>query len=316
MRYLVTGATGFVGSNIALELASQGHEVIAVGSRNEQALRSFSGKLIKKKFYDLSQEELGKVDGIFHQAAITGMLSPAGKVYNDKSEFFRVNTKESLKLFKKAIKNGCKRIIYASSCSVYGHSKAPFIEGQSENPNSYYGESKLELDKRALDLANENPDVTIVGLRYSNVFGPRENHKGKSANIIYQIAQQMLTGNPKLFKNGEQLRDEIYIKDVVRANLLALKAKESCVVNCGSGIPTNFNKMVEILNKVMRQNKKTEYIDNPYKEFFQDHTECDMSLAKEKLGFVPKWSFENAMQDYFKEGWLQKPPIKSSLSKI
>ena len=95
-----------------------------------------------------------------------------------------------------------------------------------------------------------------------------------------------------------------YVKDVVTANILASKAKESCIVNCGSGKAISFNQIVEQLNFVLGLNRKPEYIDNPFEGAYQNYTECDMSLAKEKLGFVPEYTFEKGLMDYYHSGFL------------
>ena len=122
--------------------------------------------------------------------------------------------------------------------------------------------------------------------------------------MVYQFAQQMLKGNPKLFKFGDQRRDYIYVKDVVKANMLASEAKESCVVNCGSGKAISFNKIVELLNPILGLSRDPEYIDNPFKGAYQCYTECDMNLAKEKIGFVSEYSFEKGLIDYYRSGFL------------
>jgi ADP-L-glycero-D-manno-heptose 6-epimerase len=160
-----------------------------------------------------------------------------------------------------------------------------------------------------MKLAQQFPQVKIVGLRYCNIYGPRENHKGKSANMIYQLAQQMKKGNPRLFEFGEQKRDQIYVEDIVRANIAALDAKKSCVVNCGTGKAVNFNEIIKVLNDVTGLNRKIEYIANPY-PFFQNHTECDMILAREMLGFEAKIGIEEGIKKYFDSGWLTKDPLR------
>ena len=171
-------------------------------------------------------------------------------------------------------------------------------------PRPHMPEQKKLLDDFAMDLAAKDPSLTIVGLRYCNIFGPRENHKGTRATMVYQFAQQMQKGKPRLFKFGEQKRDYIYVKDVVTANILASQAKESCIVNCGSGRTTSFNEIVDHLNVVLDLNRKPEYIENPFEGAYQNHTECDMSLAKEKIGFTPEYSFEKGLADYYHSGFL------------
>nr|WP_320193098.1 hypothetical protein [uncultured Desulfobacter sp.] len=86
--------------------------------------------------------------------------------------------------------------------------------------------------------------------------------------------------------------------------ILASKAKESCIVNCGSGTATSFNKIVEQLNFVLGMNRSPEYIENPFQGSYQNHTACDMSLAKEKIDFVPEYSFEKGLMDYYNSGFL------------
>ncbi|MEK6887006.1 MAG: NAD-dependent epimerase/dehydratase family protein [Nanoarchaeota archaeon] len=297
MRCLVTGGTGFIGSNLAKELKKQGNDVIITGHQLEQDVPGI--KCIYPTFTNLKWEKLGKLDVVFHQAAITDTR------ILDKEEMFNVNVEASKELFRQVVKYGCKRIVYASSTASYGNEPAPYVEGKTkQNPLNPYGESKKLLDEFALKFAKEHPDVIIVGLRYCNVYGPGESHKGKMRCYPTQVAEQMVKGNPKLFKHGEQKRDYIYVKDVVRANILASKAKQSCIVNCGSGKATTFNEIVEILNKVMRLNRKPEYIENPFVGKYQDYTLCDMSLAKELLGFVPEYDIEKGIKDYYDSGHL------------
>jgi len=300
MKYLVTGGTGFIGSNLALELIRQGHEVFITGTKDELFPKEFEGKLLQKDFSTLDWKKIGKLDCLFHQAAITNTLN-----FN-KEEMFQINLENSKILFKKVIENDCKNIVYASSTAVYGDTNPPYKEEGPFNPLNPYAESKLELDKFVLNLMKEHPDVKIVGLRYCNVYGPGEYHKGKMSTMIYQLSKQMQTGNPKIFKHGEQKRDYIYVKDVVTANLLASKAKESCIVNCGYGKATTFNEIISILNKTLDLNKETEYIDNPYEKTYQNYTECDMTLAKEKIEFVPRFGIESGIKDYYETGFLTK----------
>jgi ADP-L-glycero-D-manno-heptose 6-epimerase len=120
--------------------------------------------------------------------------------------------------------------------------------------------------------------------------------------MVWQLSEQIKNGNPKIFKDGEQKRDYIYVKDVVRANLIALNKKQSGIYNCGSGLVTTFNELVKILCDVLGEKRETEYIDNPYIKFYQDHTECDMNLSREKLGFMPEFDIKKGIADYFQNG--------------
>lgn len=296
MRILVTGGTGFVGSNIVEALLERGDEVLITGHDAERMPKGFSGKLLQPSFLGLDWDAIGKLDALIHEAAINETQS------KDEREMMRANVESSLALFEHAVKNGCKRIVYASSTAVYGDGPVPYKEDQELRPLTPYAKSKMILEQRANEFAKKHPDVRIVGLRYCNVFGPGEAHKGKRASMIYQLAKQMKMGNPRVFKMGEQKRDYIYVKDVVAANLLALEAKENAVVNCAGGSATSFNEVIELLNDAMGLDRKPEYFENPIKATFQSHTQCDMSLAKKQLGFVPKYSVREGIADWVKAG--------------
>lgn len=298
MRIFVTGGTGFVGSNLVAELFKQGHEITITGSDAEQNVGKYIKKYLQPGLLGIDWSATGQIDVLYHQAAINDTI------LNDREEMLRANLSASMELFEHAVENGCKKIVYASSTAVYGNAPAPFKEDGPITPLNVYGESKKMLDEFATDFATRNPEITIVGLRYCNVYGPGEQHKNKRASMIYQLAQQMKKENPKLFKHGEQKRDWIYIDDVVRANLLASEARESCIVNCGSGSATSFNEIVEILNEVMGVKRTVEYIDNPFVEKYQDFTYCDMSKAAEKIGFKPEYDIRKGIKHYFSTGKL------------
>lgn len=298
MRVLVTGGTGFIGSNLARHLQERGDEVFITGTTGEQDTAQFADRVFPLAVEKLDWEKLGVLDAVFHQAANndTTVL--------DRNAMTAANVDASRRLFDDAVRHGCRRIVYASSCSVYGDLPAPYHEAGPFRPLNPYAESKALLDLHAMAFARMHPEVAVVGLRYSNVYGPGEEHKGRRATMITQFARQMSLKNPRLFRSGEQKRDYIFIEDVVRANVLAAKGKESCVVNCGSGSATSFNDLVAILNEVLGLQRTPEYIENPYAGRYQNHTECDMSLVREKIGFVPSIDIRTGIRRYYESGKL------------
>lgn len=296
MRILVTGGTGFIGSNIARALIARGDEVLITGHDAEQRIDGVA-KLLQPSFLGLDWESIGKLDAIVHEAAINETQS------KDEREMMRANVESTRALFEHAIKNGCTRIVYASSTAVYGDGPTPYTEDQELRPLTAYARSKAEMENMTARLADQYSRVRFVGLRYCNVYGPGESHKGKRASMIYQIAQQMKKGNPRLFTDGTQKRDYIYVKDVVAANLKALEASHNALVNCGSGSATSFNDVVSILNEIMGLSRVPEYFENPIKATYQNHTECDMTLAK-NIGFTPSYDIKKGIADYYASGTL------------
>jgi ADP-L-glycero-D-manno-heptose 6-epimerase len=140
--------------------------------------------------------------------------------------------------------------------------------------------------------------VKVVGLRYFNVFGPRESHKAKAASMIWQLSLQMREGRrPRIFEFGEQYRDHIYVKDIVDANIRAFEKAAPGVYNACTGRKTDFNTVISALNAALGTNLAPEYFKNPY-SFYQNETLGDPVKARKAFGFNAQWTVERAIQDY------------------
>lgn len=298
MRILVTGGAGFIGSNIALAF-DKDHDVVVIDNFQNARfsnLIGFRGQFYTGSIIDFDWDSLGKFDYIFHQAAIsdTRVL--------DQELMMKTNVDAFRRLLDYAARIKA-HMIYASSAAVYGNTPSPYREDGCLEPLNVYGFSKVMMDHVAQEYMKKyNGVIRIVGLRYFNVFGPREAHKDKFASMIYQLSQQMLSGKrPRVFTPGDQCRDHVYVKDIVSMNQLAMKAPYSCILNAATGNATSFNRIIEILNDVLGTDLPPEYFDCPY-DFFQAHTQADLALAKKLLGYEPQWTMEAGIKDYME--WL------------
>ncbi len=300
MRFLVTGGAGFIGSNLAkaLEERYPRSKVFVLdnfSSGHFKNLWGFKGEVITGDISDVSLWEWLKknfrFDAVFHQAAITDTT------LMDQFYMLRVNS-DSMRFVLDAVLHWKAKLIYASSAGVYGNSPAPNKEEEGLLPENPYGFSKLMMDRIALRFMEENPHIRVVGLRYFNVYGPGESYKGKTASMVYQLYLQIKQGKrPRLFKWGEQRRDFVYIKDVVKANLLALERDTSGIFNIGTGQARSFNEIVSLLNLYLGTNHEPDYFDCPY-DFYQSFTQADISKAKRELGYEPSYTLEEGIRDY------------------
>lgn len=295
-KYLVTGGAGFIGSNIAKTLEAQGHEVTVMDDFSKNGhfknLIGFKGDVITADLFEYMPTDM-HFDAIFHEAAITDTT------VMDQKAMMEQNVEAFKNLLHFAAENEIQKVIYASSAATYGNGPVPNVETQPTHPENVYGFSKVIMDNAARQFAEKNNDMTLIGLRYFNVYGPGEYYKGKMASMVYQLYNQMKAGKrPRVFKYGEQQRDFVYVKDIVKINLCALNnGKETGVYNAATGIPRDYNAIIACLNKELGTNLEPEYIDNPY-PFFQLKTQADMTLAKEKLGYEPDYSLEKGIADY------------------
>jgi ADP-L-glycero-D-manno-heptose 6-epimerase len=311
---LITGGAGFIGSNLAfyfLENFPKSKITVFDCFRNDTTfpngnlksfghyknLIGFNGNIISGNINnkdDLALLDEYKFDFIFHHAAISDT-----RVY-DQEFVIKTNVNSFYDLLAIAKKDSSV-MVYASSAATYGNLPSPQTVGK-ENPENPYGYSKYIMDQIAVKYSIENPDLTIVGLRFFNVYGPREYYKANTSSMIIQLGHQILDGKaPRLFNNSNQiLRDFIYIDDVIQANIKACAPKKNGTYNVGTGIPRNFQEISDILQKELDTDLGTEYFPNPYNGY-QMHTQADISSTKENLGFEPNFSLEKGIKAYIPE---------------
>ena len=176
------------------------------------------------------------------------------------------------------------------------------MESNGAVPANVYAFSKAIMDNLATRVATENRDWIIIGLRYFNVYGPREAHKGVPASMVYHLSKQMKAGQrPRIFKHGEQRRDFVYVKDVVAGSIRSLDAKSSGIYNLGFGQARSFNELISVLNDSLKTSLEPDYFDNPHAHY-QNFTQADLTNARNALGYAPQFPLEAGVADYMK--WL------------
>jgi ADP-L-glycero-D-manno-heptose 6-epimerase len=311
---LITGGAGFIGSNLAFwfqehypgakvvvfDLFRTG-ETFSNGNLKSfghyKNLKGFTGEIIAgdiTKKEDLDRLRDFRFDVIFHEAAISDTT------VNDQKIMMDTNLNAFKDLLKMAKEMGAA-MVYASSGATYGNAPAPQTVGR-EDPANIYGFSKLAMDRLAYDWM-KSTDLPVVGLRYFNVYGPREFFKNRTASMVLQFGHQILAGkNPRLFEGSEKiLRDFVYIDDIVQANIRACDPKRSGVYNVGTGRARSFQDIVDILQEQIGTSLQCEYIPNPYIGQYQFFTEADIEPTREYLGYDPAVTLEEGIRRYLPE---------------
>jgi len=253
MKILVTGGAGFIASQIADEFINEGHEVVILDDLSTGFKKNINpkAKFVKlnirdEKVSDLFKEE--KFDVVNHHAAQMDVR----RSVTDPAFDANTNILGTINLLQNSIKYGVNKFMFASTGgAVYGEQEYfPADENHPTNPLSPYGVSKLSVEKYLHFYFNEYK-LNYTILRYANIYGPRQNPFGE-AGVVAIFSTKLLNGEqPIINGTGEQTRDYVFVKDVVRANLLTLADEVSDVYNVGTGIETNVNELYKMLNEIV-----------------------------------------------------------------
>jgi len=296
LKILVTGGAGFIGSHIADGFLNAGHEVVIVDNLRMGRMKNVNPEA---KFYlmDIKAKELEKVfeqekpDIICHHAAQMDVrMSVADPIFDAET-----NILGTLNLLQLGIRFGVKKILFASTGgAVYGEQKVfPCDETHPTNPLSPYGITKLTTEKYLFYYEHEF-GLNYVVLRYSNVYGPRQNPLGE-AGVVAIFTHKLLSGEqPIINGDGKQTRDYVYVGDVVRANLKALTFNKNEIFNIGTGIETDVNGIFQFLNKLTNRNVKENH--GPAKKGEQRRSVISFKKAEEMLGWKPEVGLEEGLK--------------------
>jgi UDP-glucose 4-epimerase len=299
-RYLVTGGGGFIGSNLVEELLKRGEFVrvldnFATGRRNNLAPFAADIELIEGdvRSYHIVQKAVAGMDYVLHQAA----LPSVPRSINDPLTSNEVNVVGTLNLLQAAVEHNIRRFVFASSSSVYGDNPvSPKVETMIPNPKSPYAVSKLAGEKYC-QVFYQIYGLETVGLRYFNVFGPRQDPNSQYSAVIPKFVRALQQGqSPTIYGDGTQSRDFTYVQNNVRANLLACEAPGvgGKVFNIACGTNFSLNTLLHELNAILGTNVQARY-EAPRRGDVM-HSTAGIAAAKEELGYTPQVSFEEGLR--------------------
>ncbi len=298
-RYLVTGGGGFIGSNLVEALLAQGEFVrvldnFSTGRRSNLQAFARDIELIEGdlRSYHVVAKAVQGIDFVLHQAA----LPSVPRSIADPITTNEVNVMGSLNLFHASVEARVKRIVYAGSSSVYGDTPvSPKHEGLTPNPKSPYAVSKLAVEHYA-GVFYQLYGLETVGLRYFNVFGPRQDPNSQYSAVIPKFLRAMKHGvAPTVHGDGLQSRDFTYVANNVAANLLACQAPGVAgrVYNIACGDNHSLLDLIGLFNKLMGTAIAPQFLDARPGDIL--HSTADISRAKAELGYQPTVGFEEGL---------------------
>ena len=313
-KIVVTGAAGFIGSCLVGKLNNKGYKDIVLvddftqlRKENNYSRKAFTEKIGRDRFLEWFEDHASEVDFVFHLGARTDTTE------QDRSIFDRLNLEYS-----KMVWNACTRfgirLIYASSAATYGMGEWGYADNhdivKNLKPLNRYGESKNDFDKWVLAQAEAPP--YWAGMKFFNVYGPNEYHKSRMASVILHAYHQIRnTGMVRLFrshnpgfKDGEQLRDFIFVKDVVDVLFFLMKrGEQSGIYNLGTGKARTFLDLARATFRAMDKPEKIDFIDTPVdiRDKYQYFTEARMEKLR-AAGFDNSfYTLEEGVEEYVVE---------------
>ncbi len=298
-KYIVTGGAGFIGSHLVDRLVADGHEVEVVDNlllgKKEFVNKKASFSKVDIRDYARLKKVFNGVEAVFHLAADprlpVSIEDPVGT--------HEINVTGTLNVLLAAKESGVKKVVFSSSCAVYGDQSLPISENAIPHPLSPYGLHKL-IGEEYCRLFSKLYGLKTVCLRYFNVFGPRKLATGSYPMVIPVFLSQRRKGEAMtIVGDGLQTRDYIYVSDVVEANIKALasEAEDGRAINIGSGKETSVNEIAKLIGG--------ENINVPERPGEMKNIRADNTLARELLGWEPSITLEEGIAELKKEWGIE-----------
>lgn len=308
MKILVTGGAGFIGSHLVDTLVGQGHKIVVLDNLSAGKLSNLADVQNCIEFvagdirdFDLLLKILEGCDLVYHLAAMVSVNQTVKEpVYSS-----QINDAGTLNVLEACRKNKVKRFVFSSSSAIYGDAPGlPKHEKMCSIPQTPYAVQKITGENYAF-VYNDLYGVETVCLRYFNVFGPRQDPSSPYSGVIsIFLNKAMMKTSPIIYGNGDQTRDFIFVKDVVRANILAAKKKEAAgkAINIGTGHQITINKLWELIGRINQTEISPQYA--PSRKGDIKHSVASIEKAKTILNFSPQYSIEKAL--IVTNDWYQK----------
>ena len=295
---LITGGLGFIGSHIANKLL-ENNEVVILDNLSTGNINNLDNpnhenlKIIKQDIRNTNLDELtSDIDYIFHLAAMASVPLSIDKPV----ECNDINLNATVKLLKSSVDNGVEKIVFSSSSSVYGQNKnMPLKESEQPQPMSPYAASKASCELY-LQSFYDSHGLNYTSLRYFNVFGPGQDKNSQYAAVIPNFISALLEGNqPEIYGDGEQTRDFVYVKDIVRANINAAESNFNGIVNIASGEKLSINQLYEIVKNTLESDLEPLYL--PERQGDIKHSLADITQMKKINLKIDTTDFEKQLTE-------------------
>ncbi len=309
-RICVTGGAGFVGSNLVKKLLEIGHAVVVIDNLETgrlENIKEFSNnknfEFVKASILDKKMDDVLKgVDYVFHEAALVDV----NESIKNPLKTYQTNVSGTLKALNSSVKNGVKKVIFASSCAVYGNrdsGKIPVNEESRTDTENPYSRSKIVGETLVSNFFKEHGLKSVI-LRYFNVYGPKQNMTTQYSAVIPKfISSALRSADLPIHGDGEQTRDFVFIEDVTDANILAMESEKADgkIFNIGLGKSVSVNDLAKKIIELIGSNSKMTHVEQRPNDI--RHSLADITLAKNVLKYTPMHDIEKGLEktiDWFR----------------
>lgn len=312
LKVLITGGAGFIGSHIVDLLIENNYEICVIDNLSRGKIENLNKKA---NFYHIDIRD-GSISDVFNREKPDALIHEAAQISvtestNNPVEDAHINILGTLNLLEAARMSGVKKIIYPSSAAIFGEPiYLPIDEEHPLNMDCSYGVSKHTVE-HYLSVYKKLYNIDFLCLRYSNVYGPRQNSSGEGGVVAIFFERILKNLSPVIFGDGKQTRDFVFVKDVARANLLGIQTCISGIYNVCSNTQTSVNSTLQFIGSLLNENINPTYADERKGEI----RHCYMSYNKifNDLGWKPEYDFIAGLKEtlnYYKHCITQQNEIK------